>query len=151
MTTPPVVLLCTTIGTQIPKETRIQAFGIHGDPLPEGKLDLPELVERPSADEVTWAQEFIAQRRWQEAKTYRATAPHEYTVRNWERGQGANEDFERFTVYVRRFGHADFFYRARHLYWVVDELKYWTMGWSVNETVVINRARTDTPESWKRS
>jgi hypothetical protein len=26
---------------------------------------------------------------------------------------------------------------------------YWTMGWPVEETAVINRARVDAPEPWK--
>jgi hypothetical protein len=31
----------------------------------------------------------------------------------------------------------------------VDEFKYWTMGWPVSETTVINRARVDAVEPWK--
>ena len=38
---------------------------------------------------------------------------------------------------------------VRHLYWVIDEFRYWTMGWPVEETIVINRARVDAPEPWK--
>lgn len=30
-----------------------------------------------------------------------------------------------------------------------DEHKYWTMGWPLEETAVINRARVDAPEPWK--
>ena len=45
--------------------------------------------------------------------------------------------------------YADFYYRVRHLYWAIDEFKYWTMGWPVEETEVINRARVDAPEPWK--
>ena len=33
--------------------------------------------------------------------------------------------------------------------WAIDEFKYWTMGWPVAETTVINRARVDAPEPWK--
>lgn len=124
-------------------------YGVHGDPLPEGKLDLPEMLEAPGPDDWTWARDFIAARRWHEAVTYRETAPHEYTVRAWIAGAEANRDFDRFVDLVRRFGYADFFYKVRHLYWAVDELKYWTMGWPVEETTVINRARVDAPEPWK--
>ena len=56
-------------------------------------------------------------------------------------------DFERFVTVIRRCGSADF-YRIRHIYWTVHELKYWTTG-SVGETTVINRARVDAPEPWK--
>jgi hypothetical protein len=54
---------------------------------------------------------------------------------------------------IPRYGsngdYADFFYRIRHIYWTVGEFKYWTMGWSVEATRVINRARVDAPEPWK--
>lgn len=125
-------------------------FGVHGDPLKEGKLDLPELLETPTSEEWAWAREFIACRRWREAVTYRETAPHEYTVREWDLTTAGNADFERFTALVRKCGYADLFYRVRHIYWVVDEFKYWTMGWPVEETKVINRARVDGREPWKK-
>lgn len=123
---------------------------MNGDPLHEGKLDLPELLEMPAPDEWAWARNFIAQRTWREAVTYRKTAPHEYTIRSWMIGAQANQDFDQFTICVRRFGYADFFYKIRHIYWEVDEFKYWTMGWPVDQTVVINRTRVDGPEPWKR-
>ncbi len=127
----------------------IVAYGANGDPLHEGKLDLPELLEMATADEWAWARQFVARRRWQEAVTYREKAPHEYTIRKWEPGEQAGRDFDQFVTLIRRFGYADFYYDLRHLYWAVDEFKYWTMGWSVPETVVINRARVDAPEPWK--
>ena len=117
--------------------------------LHEGKLDLPELLEVPTAEEWAWARDFIERRRWQEAVTYRETAPHEYTIRQWVSGEDGNRDFERFVTSVRRFGYADFYYKIRHIYWAVDEFKYWTMGWPVGETVVINRARVHAAEPWK--
>lgn len=124
-------------------------YGVNGDPLPAGKLDLPELLEVPAPEDLVWAEGFIARRKWREASTYRETAPHEYTVREWESGERAQQDFDRFTTAIRRFGYADFFYESRHIYWVVGEFKYWTMGWPVAETTVINRARVDSPEPWK--
>lgn len=77
--------------------------------------------------------------------------PHEYTVRDWDVQGVGNQNFDQFTVFVRRFGYADFFYRVRHIYWVIDEFKYWTMGSPFAETTVINRARVDAPEPWKAS
>ena len=127
----------------------IVGYGVNSDPLHEGKLDLPELLEVPTPEEWAWAREFIARRKWREAITYRKTAPHEYTVREWEVGGEADQDFDQFTTFIRRFGYADFFYRVRHLYWAVDDFKYWTMGWPVEKTTVINRARVDAPEPWK--
>lgn len=129
---------------------RVVGYGRNGDPLHEGKLDLPELLETPAADELTRAIDFIARRKWREAVTYRNTAPHEYTVRAWEKGLDANREFDLFVTYVRRFGHAALFYEIRHLYWVIGDFKYWTMGWPVDETTVINRALTDAAEPGKR-
>lgn len=126
-------------------------YGVNGDPLNEGKLDLPELLEVPSQEEWNWARAFVSRRGWREAVTYRDTAPHEYVVRAWESGERGNLEFDRFVVLIRRFGYADYFYRVRHLYWAIDEFKYWTMGWPLEETTVINRARVDAPEPWKRT
>jgi hypothetical protein len=127
----------------------IVGYGVNGDPLHEGKLDLPELLEVPAPEEWARARDFIERRKWREAVTYRKTAPHEYTVREWEVGGQADQSFDQFTTFIRRFGYADFFYRVRHLYWVIDEFKYWTMGWPVEKTTVINRARVDALEPWK--
>ncbi len=124
-------------------------YGVHGDYLKDGKLDLPELLETPSTEDWALARDFIRRRRWQEAVTYRETAPHEYTVRKWLPDGGGSDDFDQFVTLIRRFGYADFYYQIRHLYWAVDEFKYWTMGWPVSETTVINRARVDAAEPWR--
>ena len=131
--------------------SRVVGIGIHGDQLHEGKLDLPELREQCSDADWAWARAFIARRRWQEAISYRTTAPHEYTVRQWLPAPDAQAEFDRFVALIRRCGYADFYYRIRHIYWAVDEFKYWTMGWPVAETTVINRARLDAPEPWKQA
>ncbi len=52
-------------------------YGIHGDYLKNGKLDLPEVLEAPSSDDWVRTRDFIRRRRWQEAFTYRETAPHD--------------------------------------------------------------------------
>ena len=124
-------------------------YGVNGDPLKEGKLDLPELLEVPTPEERDWAREFVSRRRWREAVTYRDTAPHEYVVRTWETDEPGTLDFSRFVVLIRRCGYADCFYQVRHIYWALDEFAYWTMGWPVEETTVINRARVDAPKTWK--
>lgn len=135
-----------------PKESRaLVRRGVNGDILKEGKLDLPELREVPTAAEMHWACGFVARRRWREAVTYRNTAPHEYVIRAWEADKQGDLDFSLFVVLIRRFGYADWFYQVRHIYWAVDEYKYWTMGWPVRETTVINRAHVDAPETWKAS
>ena len=126
-------------------------YGVNDDPLSEGKLDLPELLEKPTPEEWAWARDFIEQRSWREAVTYRKTAPHEYVVGKWESDEQGSRDFDRFITLIRRFGYADFYYKLRQIYWAIDEFKYWTMGWSVDETIIINRARMDAPEPWKKN
>jgi len=126
-----------------------QRYGVHGDPLPPGKLDLPELLETPSEDDLALARSFIAARSWREAVTYRHTAPHEYIVRKWQSDEEGQAAFDRFITCIRRFGYADFYYRTRHIYWAIDGYRYWTMGWPVEETVVINRACLASPQPWK--
>ena len=132
-------------------ETLYMRYGVNGDPLRNGKLDLPELLEVPTPKEWQCAREFIEQRRWREASTYRETAPHEYAVRKWETDEQGDRNFDRFVSLIRHFGYSDFYYKVRHIYWAIDELKYWTMGWPVEETTVINRARVDAPEPWKEA
>lgn len=127
---------------------RIARHGVNGDPLPEGKLDLPELLAQPTAEEWAWARDFIRGRRWEVATTYRERPPHEYTVRDWQRGEGAVADFVRFAAFIRQCGYADYFAKVRNIYWAVDGLKYWTAGWPLAETTVINRAPLDAPEPW---
>jgi hypothetical protein len=115
-----------------------------------GQARPPRTPESPSTAELTWAREFITRRRWREAATYRDTAPHEYTVRSWNTSREGIADFERFATFIRRFGYADFYYRIRLIYWAVDEFKYWTMGWPLDQTKIINRAPVDAPEPWKK-
>jgi hypothetical protein len=122
---------------------RIVGYGVNGDPLEEGKLDLPELRDMSTPHELAWSRAFISSSRWREAVTYRHTAPHEYIVRALHKDDDAVADFERFVTFIRRFGYADFFYRIRLIYWILDDYKYWTMGWPLDQTKVINRARTD--------
>ena len=70
-------------------------------------------------------------------------------MRKWQDSEDAHAEFDRFVALLRKCGYADFYYRIRHIYWSVDEYKYWTMGSPVAQTTVINRARVDAPEPWK--
>ncbi len=81
---------------------------------------------------------FIAQARWVLARTQ----DHEYTTR----AQNDPDAFEAMVRYIReapasyseRYGTTRAYYRYLN---IGPELRYWTMGWPVNATVVINRAR----------
>ena len=101
----------------------IVGSGVNGDLLHEGKLDLPEVGELPTPEDLAWAREFISQRRWQEVVTYRGTAPHDYTVRQWRRGEAAYADFDRFAILIRHCGYADLFCHIRPHLLGLDEQK----------------------------
>ena len=86
---------------------------------------------------------YIAQARWQFAKTM-PRWPHDYTVRSW------NDDLEvhfaSFVELIRSEGTVKPWPtntdnpRYHHTYLLIDGWDYWTMGASVDETEVINRA-----------
>src|SRR6476620_7484544 len=99
------------------------------------------------------ARAYIAEVRWQFAKTM-PQWPHEYTVRDWR--SDLDSEFAEFAALIRREGIVKPWPRDaavpryRHPYLEVDGWEYWTMGASIAETTVINRAepsRTGVPEA----
>ena len=90
-----------------------------------------------TADEIRY-RKYIESVRWQFAKTYAETWPHEYTVRKWTPEQG--QEFIWFAQYIREHGTPRPFFKEIHIYLTVDEWEYWTMGYPIDETVVLNRA-----------
>jgi hypothetical protein len=85
-------------------------------------------------EEQNWFVDFINYRYWRPAKLQ---PPHQYTIREWRSEQEA--DFEKAVELIRKYGVPENFYKKIHIYLYIDGLKYWTMGWPVNETTVINR------------
>ena len=83
---------------------------------------------------------FVAERRWQFAKTYADTAPHEYTIRDWKPEKASQDHFDRFIQLIRQHGVTEKFWGKPNAYLYIGDWKYWTMGAPINETVVINRA-----------
>jgi hypothetical protein len=85
-------------------------------------------------------QQFIAQSKWTFAKTM-AKTPHEYTLRR----NSPNEPmFERFVMHIRQHGYRGIFGKTKYSYFDVDGWQYWTMGYPVEQTTLINRARKPT-------
>jgi hypothetical protein len=78
---------------------------------------------------------FVRAAPWTFAKTMPET-PHEYTLRK----QHDEHQFERAVQFVRDHGFRHRWHRATYTYLAVDGKKYWTMGWPVAETIVLNRA-----------
>jgi hypothetical protein len=90
-----------------------------------------------ASDDLARIRSFIEKHNWIFAKTM-PQWPHEYTLR-----KNANEEeFLWFVVFIRERGSAESFGGQKHIYLDVDEWKYWTMGSPLDDTILINRART---------
>ena len=92
-------------------------------------------IRSETALDLVGIREFIAERRWQFAKTM-PQIPHWYTVRAWDPDEAA---FERFVMYIREHGYKRKFGSRWYTYLDMDGHAYWTMGAAVNVTTVINR------------
>lgn len=82
---------------------------------------------------------FISSSSWRFAKTM-PLIPHEYTLR---KNAGSEEAFEAAVTFIRENGYTEYFGRNSYRYLNVDGWRYWSMGYPVNETTVINRARVE--------
>jgi len=74
---------------------------------------------------------------WKVAKTM-PDKPHSYTLRH----QWFPPSFDAAVEAIRRFGAKRKYQGRTYTYFDHAEYTYWTMGWPVNETILINRART---------
>ena len=82
--------------------------------------------------------DFINKVNWTYAKTM-PEWPHEYTVRN-----KVDENlFIEMVKHIREFGYDGLFYQTHLTYFEVDSLVYWTMGYPIDETIIINRCKKE--------
>ena len=64
--------------------------------------------------------------------------PHSYSRRSeWENDNKFNEA----VLYIRKHGKKEKFYNKEFIYLYIDNYKYWTMGYSVEKTILINRVK----------
>lgn len=82
----------------------------------------------------------IGKCKWTFAKTM-PTCPHEYIVRN--KCALSDEEFVYFVQSQRQFGIPQQWWKYNFPYLHIDGYKYWTMGDSINNTIIINRAKED--------
>lgn len=88
---------------------------------------------------------FIERHRWTFAKTYAGFAPHAYVVRD---KCGDEEGFISFVRFIRRFGRPRIWRRKVYICWYApDGKRYWTMGWPVAETTIINQGFPDSDDT----
>lgn len=79
---------------------------------------------------------FIERHRWTFAKTM-PQWPHEWVARK----NVPDDEFDAFVRFIRRYGVARVFGRKIYVcYYAPNGWRYWTMGWPVDETVIINRS-----------
>ena len=75
---------------------------------------------------------YINKVKWKEAKTYKKTFPHEYTIREWDKE--LEEEFEKVVMYIREAGREESFFGQRYIY--LYGYKYWSMSDPLNITRV---------------
>jgi len=69
--------------------------------------------------------------------TARAEAnPHQYCLRKEWAG---NTPFPKVVQIIRDYGYVEWFWKKPYMMLNVDGFKYWTMGWPMDVTVLINR------------
>ena len=79
--------------------------------------------------------DFVENIEWTFAKTYAATWPHHYIVK-----ERVEEDlFIKMVKHIRRYGYEGLFYKKKLIYFEEDGYVYWTMGAPIEETTIINR------------
>jgi hypothetical protein len=64
--------------------------------------------------------------------------PHQYCLRKSWRG---NTSFVSVAETIRKYGYVEWFWRKPYMMLNVGEFKYWTMGWPLEVTVLINRTK----------
>ena len=82
---------------------------------------------------------FLDTETWTYAKTYHPDWPHEYLVRD----RVDEELFLQLVRHIREHGYEGRFYDRGVTYFDEDGMTYWTMGYPVEETDVINRCQKE--------
>lgn len=81
---------------------------------------------------------FVNRLEWTFAKSM-PTCPHEYVVK--ETCSLTKEEFRYFVLAQRSSGNHEIWGAYKFPYLYIDGYKYWTMGCSMSETIIINRAK----------
>jgi len=97
-----------------------------------------DLQKEIPKSELEWFERYIAGVKWKQAKSM-PNIPHSYTVRDWQ-----PDTFEQAALFIRHYGIGERFWSKTYVYFYYEEYKYWTMGFPIEETIIINRAKADT-------
>jgi hypothetical protein len=77
---------------------------------------------------------FIENSNWIFAKTYAKTWPHEYIIQN----KVNNELYLELANHIDQFGHENYFYKMKQIYFEYNGYTYWHMGNIINRCLNAN-------------
>jgi hypothetical protein len=101
----------------------------------ESRATRPSTAPPPSPEDLARARALIDANTWVFARTM-PHCPHYYTLRkNW----ADDADFAWLVAFIRAHGFREKYGKSWYTSCVVDGQKYWTMGWPVEQTTIINR------------
>lgn len=84
--------------------------------------------------------DFVKSQNWIVAKTYEATAPHKYLVKD-KLSEDDQKVFPQIVSFIRENGVKEKFYSKTFVYFYFEDHKYWTMGAPIYQTTILNRAK----------
>ena len=90
------------------------------------------------------SKEFIEKNKWHFAKTMPEN-PHEYCLRR----EADETEFEECVKLIRKEGYQELYEGKNYICYNMGDYKYWTMGYPIEETTLINRARLPENEEEK--
>lgn len=82
---------------------------------------------------------FVTEQKWTFAKTYASTWPHDYIVRD----RVDETLFIQLVQHIRSYGYEGRFYDKPITYYDEDGMVYWTMGFPIEETIIVNRCKKE--------
>lgn len=101
---------------------------------------IKSIIRFPSGlpnDEVEMFREYIPAVKWQFAKTYAKTSPHEYTVGKWK--PEYQDKMVQIAWFIKKHGQHQMFKGYPYIVYFLDGWKYWTMDDNPDNTTLINR------------
>ena len=90
-------------------------------------------------EDLAWWGRLAPSLAWRVATTM-PDAPHSYVVKGKTLG---DEAFDRAVRVIRTYGQPQQFWGRTGIYLVIDDMKWWTMGAPLSETIIINQAEAD--------
>jgi hypothetical protein len=101
-------------------------------------------THRTTEKDLVWWLDFAASREWTFAKTYAATAPHDYIVQGRSSGV-SHDDVVRAAHVIHTFGVPGKYYGLTKIYLTSPDgrMRWWTEDSDLSKTTLVNQAGTD--------